>query len=236
MARTGWEENSESASTSCISSTVNQARSSVNSDPEPTPNISTNSYLGEENLEDVSDNEITYIKTTTQTQKHPCPGYILHFPPGQTPHTNYPHGLHDIVHPPWNYACQDGTMVLHASSCAKTVRGAGACQSCAALGSNKTLIGIKHRLKHGVHENAPFAYHGHGGMVQVARRKTRQNDYQRVRKLNTAKKLAGKVGKVDEYKKMVLALVEKRIPRLNRLLRAAQRSKMGLHAIIELIK
>lgn len=74
------------------------------------------------------------------------------------------------------------------------------------------------------------------GQAEIARRKGRQNDYQRVRKMNLARKLVGREGKIDAYKQMVLALADKRIPRLNRLLRTAQKRKMGLHAIIDLIK
>lgn len=84
-------------------------------------------------------------------------------------------------------------------------------------------MAIKHRIKHGVHENSPFAYHSLGGMIEVARRKGRQNDYLRFKKVNMVKKLAGHTGKISEFKQMVLALSDKRITRLNSLLRVARR-------------
>lgn len=183
------------------------------------------------------DTEIVYVRTIKPSRRgcHRCPGHILAFPPGQTPHSSYPFLLHETTNLPWTYECQQRTMILRSTSCTGDVS-EGACRSCKDLDENRNLLGIKHRIEHGVHENAPFAQHGPGGMVTVLRRKGRMNDLQRVRKMNMAKKLRGREGKVDAYKQMALALSDKQIPRLNRLLRTARRRRMGLHAIIALIK
>lgn len=199
----------------------------------PTTSADTPSMTG---IEDTFNDEIIFIKTTKPPRTLTCPGYMLHFPSGQTPHSDYPHALHDAVHPPWDYASRNGVMILRSSSCTKTARGRKACSSCADLESNKILIGIKNRMKDGVHENAPYAYHSHRGKTTIARRKGRQNDFQRMRKMNLVKKLAGREGKMDAYKQMLFALSDKRIPRLNSLLRTARRRNLGLHAIINLIK
>lgn len=181
--------------------------------------------------------DIVYLRTAQKrVERHRCPGHVLTFPSGQTPHSAYPFLLHDQANLPWTYEYQNQTMVLRSSSCKGSTVSAKACSSCAALESNPHLIGIKHRLKHGVHENAPYAYHGPHGIVKIARRKGRMNDLQRIKKLNMAKKLRGREGKIDEYKEMVLALSDKKIPRLNRLLRTATRRKMGLHGTLALIK
>lgn len=144
--------------------------------------------------------------------------------------------LHDQMVLPWDYQSRGPVMILRASSCTGVALDCQACRSCSDLETNYNLMAIKHRIKHGVHENSPFAYHGLGGLIEVARRKGRQNDCLRLKKVNMAKKLAGRTGKIDEFKQMVLALSDKHIPRLNSVLRVARRRKQGIHAIIGLIK
>lgn len=109
--------------------------------------------------ESISDSEVTFVKAVRPPCTLPCPGHILYFTSGQTPHSDYPHVLHNTVHPPWDYTCRNGIMALHSSSCTKMTQGEKACSSCADLESNKTLVGIKHRMMYRVHENAPYAYH-----------------------------------------------------------------------------
>lgn len=188
------------------------------------------------NEEDSSNIDIVFVKTVKPVRNPACPGHILTFPPGETPNSSYPFMLHDTMNLPWDYECRRGTMILRALSCTGTALHHEQCKPCSKLETNHTLLSIKHRIKNGVHENAPFAYNGCGGMMKIARRKGRQNESQRIRKLNLAKKLKGRTGKIDEYKEMVLALADKRIPRLNSLLRTARRRKLGIHAIIALIK
>lgn len=138
---------------------------------------------------------------------------------------------------PWSFQFRNGIMVLRASSCTGNATSKSpSCRPCSDLQTNFNLLLIKHHIDRGVHENAPFAYNRLGGMMEIARRKGRQNDLQRIRKRNLARKLLGREGKIDEYKKMVLALSNKQIPRLNILLRTAHRRKLGLHVIISLIK
>src|SRR6266567_1726433 len=98
-----------------------------------------------------------------------CKGYILQFPEGQTPHSAYPFGLHDLWTLPWDYSVCNGVMTLYARGCsgfgANSVD--GCCEECKRLEKNPSLEGIRTRFKDGVHENAPYAYHGTGGYQQL---------------------------------------------------------------------
>ncbi|EIM80531.1 uncharacterized protein STEHIDRAFT_68450 [Stereum hirsutum FP-91666 SS1] len=170
-----------------------------------------------------SDDDITFVKTVKPIRIQSCPGHILTFPPRQTPNSSYPFMLHDQMDLPWDYQSCGTIMILRASSCTGKALYRQACCSCSELENNYNLIVIKYHIKHGVHKNSPFAYHGLGGMIEVARRKGRQNEYLRFKKVNMVKKLAGRTGKISKYKQMVLALSDKRIPCLNSLLRVARR-------------
>lgn len=159
------------------------------------------------------DEENDFVFVESVKQHFLCKGHLLKFPPGETPHSSYPYMLHDTVSLPWSFQVWDGIMALRASSCTgKATSKSPSCRPCSDLQTNFNLLSIKHHIDHGVHENAPFAYNGLGGMMEIARRKGRQNDLQRIRKRNLARKLLGREGKIDEYKKMVLALSDKRIP------------------------
>lgn len=149
----------------------------------PTTSVDTPSMTG---IEDTFNDEIIFIKTTKPPRTLTCPGYVLHFPPGQTPHSDYPHTLHDAVHPPWDYASRNGVMVLYSSSCTKTACGWKACSSYADLEWNKILIGIKNRMKDGIHENAPYAYHSHRGKAMIACRKGCRHIFRREREFPPA--------------------------------------------------
>lgn len=187
----------------------------------------------------ISDNDeenIVGVYSKHSGPRRRCPGYVLTFPPGQTPHSSYPYALHDTTRLPWGYEVVNDTMILRPPTCTGKAQGDTCCKACGSLETNEALIGIKNRSKNGVHENAPFAYHSIGGMMTIARRKGRQIDELRLRKLNIVKKLKGKEGALDGHKQMKFALADKNIPRLNSLLRTARRRKLGLFALIGLIK
>lgn len=141
---------------------------------------------------------------------HPCEGLKLEFPPGKTPSSTYPFALHDTKLATWDYKVRNGQMTLFARTCQQMMKdgleAATMCEKCHDLEENPTLQGVVRRIQQGVHENSPFAYHGHAGMAEINRRKSRQIDAMRLRALNTNRQLMGKEGALDEYKKFVVAI------------------------------
>lgn len=121
-----------------------------------------------------------------------CTGFVVKFPPGKTAHSSYPFALHDEISLPWDYAVQNGVLTLRARTCTgRATDKSSSCGACLILNLNKSLHGILHRINNGVHENAKFAYHAHGGMV-IIRKTTQQKDALRLRKLNDMRKLMRK--------------------------------------------
>ncbi|KAJ7573003.1 hypothetical protein C8J56DRAFT_1133363 [Mycena floridula] len=162
----------------------------------------------------------------------PCLGYRLHFPPGKTPSSSYPFGLHDTLVLPWDYAVKNGKMTVTARACTQVrILSTELCSACTQLDDSPILQGIMRRIESGVDENAPYAYHGHSGLVEVARRKMAQIDTLRLRGLNTARKLVGKQGTLDDYKRFVMGLADGGYERVDRIVRAAMSPRLGIHSL-----
>jgi hypothetical protein len=104
------------------------------------------------------------------------------------------------------------------------------------LEKNESLRKIVARYSDGIHVNAPLAFHGIGGLIDVARRKTLEIDALRLRRLNDVRKLVGKEGAIDVHKQMLLALSSQRVPRIDRVLRVGFRNGAGIHSMLELVK
>jgi len=96
----------------------------------------------------------------------PCPGYQLHFPPGQQAHTSYPFALHTILPLTWDYSgCRDGFFLI-SHLCTGIVGTNGRCRGCDDLGNNEYLQKIVARFTDGIHENTPLVYQGLGGLIE----------------------------------------------------------------------
>ncbi len=93
-----------------------------------------------------------------------CQGFKLTLPPGRTPHSSYPFGLHDHLHDPWDYSVTNGILVLHSRKCTQgvTLDSMGHCQYCEMLAKDANIQGILRRMEIGVLENAILAYHSIG--------------------------------------------------------------------------
>ncbi|KAI0259273.1 hypothetical protein BC834DRAFT_926296 [Gloeopeniophorella convolvens] len=105
-----------------------------------------------------------------------------------------------------------------------------------ALEENTILSGIKERIRNGVPESSNFAYHGIGGLIEIARRKNLIIDGYRMRRLNDVRKLVVIEGALDMQKQVLLAISSKKIPRIDRLLQVAFKRRIGIHALLDLIK
>ena len=165
-----------------------------------------------------------------------CPGYQLTFPPSQHGHTSYPFDLHSLISLPWDYcACCDGFFVV-SHLCIGVVGANGRCKPCDNLRKHDILKNIITRYMYGIHQNAPLAFHGISGLIDVARQKTLENDALRLHCLNDVRKLVGKEGALDIHKQMLLAILSQRVPRIDRVLRAGFKHGAGIHTMLKLIK
>jgi hypothetical protein len=178
----------------------------------------------------VSDTATPPIKTTK-----PCLGIKVDFPPGKSPHSSYPFGIHNTLGDPWNYSVTGSTMVLHAKGCRKIARRAsGHCLNCDELTENGNLNGILRRIENGVHENMTLAYHSIRGLVVLIRRKTNEVRGLRLRKLNEAQKLAGKAVALDALKEWVMAVGSRKVERVECLVQVNLARKGGIRHLLDL--
>jgi hypothetical protein len=160
---------------------------------------------------DALDETAVMMKIVPLKNKRHCEGLRIQFPPGKTPNSTYPFALHDKPWIGWNYMVNDGQMTLSARACKRILPTEAAerqCEECKVLDDNQILQGVLRRIERGVDENAPFMYQGHAGMVEVSGRKTRQIEALRLNGLNNARKLIGRMGSLDDYKRFVIALAD----------------------------
>src|SRR5271168_3223795 len=79
-----------------------------------------------------------------------------------------------------DYTVHNGTMTLFARSCAgKPGKTSEYCRVCQDLAKNEKLEGIMQQIKHGIHENAKFAYYGFSGLIELLHRKLKQINFYR---------------------------------------------------------
>ncbi|TFY53533.1 hypothetical protein EVG20_g10072 [Dentipellis fragilis] len=186
-------------------------------------------------LESDSDSDIVCVEPASGHQ-YQCAGHIITFPPSRSPNANYPFMLHDVRALPWDYELRNGIFVVRSRTCSRFASTSGMCKPCIALKTNSMLNGIIDRMKNGVHQNAPYAYHGLGGLIEVARRKNNVIDTYRLQRLNNARKIVGLEGVVDIHKQILLAISSQRIQRIDRVFRAGFSRRLGLHAMLVMVK
>ncbi|KAE9389483.1 hypothetical protein BT96DRAFT_946828 [Gymnopus androsaceus JB14] len=147
-----------------------------------------------------------------------CTGFVVIFPPGKTPHSAYPTALHDLHSLPWGYRITRGSTFIFSNGCKEPnlLPHSVSCKDCKSVKEHPVLKGILERLKTGVSETMPFTYHGHEGMVALARQKTGQIDEFRLRAQNTSQKLA----------------VRERFERVDSLIQAGLKARMGIHGLL----
>ncbi|THU77743.1 hypothetical protein K435DRAFT_770008 [Dendrothele bispora CBS 962.96] len=165
-----------------------------------------------------------------------CEGYTLTFPPGLSPYTHYPFALHYHLNLPWTPSIDsENRMILFARECG----GMGSwvskqCSACACLKTNDNLTRIMDRVVDGLNEKTSMAYCSHYELVQRMERKDRQINTLKLRGLNDARLLHGRVAALDDYKRFVKALKDGRVENVDRLIRVAFKRKLGIRGLIEL--
>jgi hypothetical protein len=173
---------------------------------------------------------------TSNAPNELCPGYQLHFPPGQQAQTSYPFALHTVLPLAWDYSGRRNGFFLVSHMCTGIVGRNGRCERCDDLCNNEYLRKIVVRYTNGVHENTPAVYHGIGGLIDIIHRKTQGINALRLCRLNDLKKLVGKEGSIDIHKQLLLAISSQRIPRVDRVLHVGFHHGTGIHGMLKLIK
>ena len=157
-------------------------------------------------------------------------------PPGRTPHSSYPFGLHDHLHDPWDYSVTNGILVLHSRKCTRgvTLDSMGHCQYCEMLAKDANIQGILRRMEIGVLENAILAYHSIGSLMMLARWKQGEIKTLRLHKLNDSAKLARRAVALDDYKKWVMAVGSGKVELVDRLVRINLTQKGSISHLLDL--
>ena len=169
-------------------------------------------------------------------KKQQCRGIQVGFPPGSSTHSSYPFGIHDELGDPWDYSVTKGVMVLRGKGCVANTANpdSSLCNSCELLNKNGNLQGVLQRIKTGIHENTHLTYHSIGGLVTLARRKTGEIKALRLKRLNDARKLAGKAVALDDMKRWVMAIGSGKVERVDRLVRINLARKGGIRNLLDL--
>ncbi|KAF8978935.1 hypothetical protein BDQ17DRAFT_1265189, partial [Cyathus striatus] len=132
-------------------------------------------------------------------------------------HMAYSAGLHVQYKDPWDYAFVQGQLVVRARHCQQPDHNELSCALCKQLSSGSWLIEICHHMKNGVHDNAPLAYHSHGGLVNIIKKRNTELHTLHLQKLNDAHKLAGKVHLLDVFEQFVIAVGSGKVEHIDRL-------------------
>ena len=138
---------------------------------------------------------------------------------------------------PWEFSSHQGSLLLHARTCEnQDLDEHGLCEPCRSLLSNTKFRRVLARVEVGVNEYTPYKFHGLTSLTEIARKKERTIDLYRLRCTNDAKKLVGREGAITMHRQVLLAMSSQRIPRLDRVIQVAMDRRMGVVAILDLVR
>ncbi|KAJ7104452.1 hypothetical protein B0H15DRAFT_795200 [Mycena belliarum] len=170
----------------------------------------------------------------TLVRYKPCFGLEIRFGEGQSPHVDYPFGLHKQFVLPWDYYSKGERFYIQAKACTQElVEQDCACRACDDLLLNDVLIGVMQRAAHGVHENTPLIYMPIGVLITVLRRRIEQCRGLKLVKLNDTRKLLGVVAQLEEHKQFVMAVGSGKVTRVAQLVMACLNNGVGIRGILE---
>ncbi|KDR66758.1 hypothetical protein GALMADRAFT_1359327 [Galerina marginata CBS 339.88] len=165
-----------------------------------------------------------------------CEGVYIETPAGTSPYSAYPFELHKNMGDPWDCRIVESRLTVHARGCDKHVsEERKRCKQCEFLTQNASLLRIVDRMRDGIHQNAPFAYHGTGGLINILREKSSQVNSLRLRKLNDARKIVAKSGALEAHKDWIMAVGSGKVERVERLVRSAIAQKRGIRALLKML-
>jgi hypothetical protein len=163
----------------------------------------------------------------------PCPGYHLRLPDGASPFASYPFLLHTKYTLPWKVTVDSEQLILYATRCTSTGRTSEkgkekeprSCHYCARLHDHTTIMGIRHRLLDGTHENTPWAFLTPAEMHTALQRKTQLANNFKLRTLNNAASIGIRNQHIQAWKRLSIAIGQSDIPRLRALMSTQVRVK-----------
>jgi hypothetical protein len=94
-------------------------------------------------------------------------------------------------------------------------------------------INIIDQIECGVHKNTPLVYHGIGGLVTVVCRKVDQIREMCLMKLNTSRKLLGKVALLEDHKQRILVIASGKVDRVVVLVQAGLAHHASIQTLIQ---
>lgn len=153
----------------------------------------------------------------------------------------YPFAIHESQALPFTVSIIRNTVTLHSTLCARTGsqnRATGtysACSFCLRLRDENTVVGMLHCALDGAHEKTPNKYLSISHLLDKASRQRERLDRQRFQLLNVARKFSNCARHLDNWKRLVFAVSDARIPRINALLAAARKNGSGVVAMLDLV-
>lgn len=202
----------------------------------PSPTAATSPLQNEDEIVEINSFEFEdtlqksdQLRMATSSSR--CHGYAVILPNGHSPYVSYPFALHDTLSLPWvPQITPDGSLKLVAQKCSGTTTHTDnkCCDSCQNLSFSTALEGILTRIESGVHENSGFAYHSFSGLHDMLKRKNMQVEFYRLRGLNQARKLLGKVAALADSKQLLMAISTGETKRVDRVLSIGIRQKKGI--------
>ncbi|KAF6755550.1 hypothetical protein DFP72DRAFT_1008601 [Ephemerocybe angulata] len=174
------------------------------------------------------------IPTRASATQHLCQGYRMHVPADKTPHSWYPLQLHDSQPLPWDPSFQRGELFLISHACTGRMRQPGVpCGPCASLVSSPVIAGIEARMNTKPHASTPYAYLPAHDLIETLRTKNTQIQTLRLKGMNHVRQLLRSSTAISDHKRLVVAVSEGSIARVDRVIHAALKKKRGVVGILE---
>lgn len=166
-----------------------------------------------------------------------CQGIHLEFPDGQFPGGSYPFLLHDVKQLRWGYEYRQGRFYLRSNQCKGAAsHGTKQCKACQHIDlDDGWLEGIRARLQNGVPRRAPNAYKPIGVLTAQNRQLRDSFDSKRLALFSAHVRLGVKSKKIDLHKRLVMAIADGGVRRVDAVLRVSLRNGKGLGTVIDLV-
>ncbi|KAF9020163.1 hypothetical protein BDZ89DRAFT_1204039 [Hymenopellis radicata] len=186
-------------------------------------------------LSDVS--EPTTFNHQQSSDNH-CIGFQPTFPPGSSPHYDYPFALHSKLNLPWDYAVKRGVLTLRATGCRgkrDDAANSPLCARCRMLPINSILEGIMKRItEEGIHENTNLGYFSHRQLVDRHHRQNQQLNALKLKGLNNSKLLHGRARALSNHKRLLVAIRSGRVEGVDRIIRVGLKRGLGVKGLLAL--
>ncbi|KAF6746501.1 hypothetical protein DFP72DRAFT_823118 [Ephemerocybe angulata] len=192
-----------------------------------------------EEAKDGVDSDIEIIPAFTPTEpasatRIACVGYEVIVPAGKSPYGVYPLRLHSEQKLPWDCSFQRDRLFLTSHQCKKRAMVAGVpCKPCASLMGSPVVKGIEERMRTTPHPSTPYAYLGMDNLVDALRTKNTQIQSLRLSGMNHVRQLLRNTAAISDHKRLVVAIGEGSVARVDRVIHAALKKKRGVLGILE---